>query len=179
MIRSRIARRYARALFDLAIERNQLKAVEDDLAVLKPEYETVKEFRHLIDSPIITSEIKQRTFSALYKKRLHPLTFNFVMLLFSKNREAQLANVIAEFNDLLDEHRGIVRGEVCSVVPLSVAQLKALKARLDRITGKDVVLSQQLDEHLLGGFVVKVKDKVYDASLRHQLMALRASFVQN
>ncbi len=179
MIRSRIARRYARALFDLAIERNLLKAIEDDLAILKREYETVKEFRNFIASPVVAREIKQQTFSALYKKRLHTLTFNFVMLLFSKNREEQLADIVAEFHDLLDEHRGIVRGKISTVVPLSAAQLKAVKAHLDRITGKDVVLTQELDENLLGGFVVKVKDKVFDASLRHQLVALRASFVRN
>ncbi len=176
---SRVARRYAQALFEVAVEKNQLTSVEVDLELLKQNYRKVEEFRTLMTSPVISNKEKQKVFTTLYKKRLQPLTFNFVSLLITKNREELLEQMFLEFADLLDEHRGIVRGEVYSVVPLSTAQISGLKKYLDKSTQKNVVLSQQIDKSLLGGFVVKINDLVYDTSLRNQLSSLRERLVQS
>jgi F-type H+-transporting ATPase subunit delta len=99
--------------------------------------------------------------------------------LILKNREAAIAEVITNFRKLLDDHRGIIRGEVSSVVALSDSQMKNLKARLDRITGKNVIIIQRVDTRLLGGFVVQIEDKVYDTSLRHQLEMMRQNLVES
>lgn len=176
---SRVARRYAQALFEVAVEKKQLSSVENDFASLKKDYRDVEDFQTLMTSPVISNEDKQKTFTTLYQKRLQTLTFDFVTLLISKNREGLLEQVFEEFTDLLDEHRGIVRGDVFSVVPLSTAQLSGLKKRLDQSTQKNVVLTQHLDTSLLGGFVVKIDDLVYDTSLRNQLSSLRETLVQS
>ena len=116
-------------------------------------------------------------FSEIYKDRLQPATFGFVSFLIEKNREALISDVIADFRDLLNEHRGIIQGDVYSVVPLSDSQLSNLKKRLDEMTGKNVIINQHTDKSLLGGFVVKIDDVVYDTSLRNQLESLRQNLV--
>lgn len=179
MKRSRVAKRYARALFELAVEKKQLDVVETDLKLLQDDYQQVEEFQQLMDSPVIPGATKQKVFAEAYKSRLQENTFSFVAFLITKNRESLLEDVILDFYDLLDDHRGIIRGDVYSVVALSDAQVKSLKARLDEITGKNVIFSQKIDENLLGGFVVKIDDMVYDTSLRNQLEVLRRNLVES
>lgn len=179
MIKSRVAKRYARALFEFALDNDQLESVAADLELLSASLQDSPEFRRLIDSPVISNQAKQAAFSALFKDRLQANTFKYVSFLIAKNREAVLPDIAADFHDLLDEHRGILRGEVFSVLPLSDAQLHNLKERLDRITGKNVLITQRTDPGLLGGLVVRIHDKVYDASLRNKLEKLRQSLVQS
>jgi F-type H+-transporting ATPase subunit delta len=173
-----VAKRYARALFEVALEKKQLELVEADLRSLKESYEQSQEFSALIDSPVISTEAKQQAFSASFEKRLQDIAFRFVMLLISKNREMLLMQIVEEFGDLLDQHRGIVRGDVFSVTPLSEEQVENLVARLNRVTGKNVVITRHLDESLLGGIVIKLQDKVFDASLRNKLEKLRQNLVE-
>lgn len=178
MIRSRVAKRYARALFEVALESKQLELVEADLKSLQESYRQSQEFSALIDSPVISTVAKQQAFSASFKKRLNDITFRFVTLLISKNREILLMQIVEEFGDLLDQHRGIVRGDVYSVTPLSEEQVKNLVAQLNRMTGKNVLITRHLDESLLGGIVIKLQDKVFDASLRNKLEKLRQTLIE-
>jgi len=179
VIKSRVAKRYARALFEFALDNNQLESAAADLDLLDAALRDSPEFRRLIDSPVISNQAKQAAFSALFKDRLQADTFKFVSFLIAKNREAVLPDIVAEFRDLLDEHRGILRGEVSSVMPLSELQLHNLKERLNRLTGKNVLITQHTDPNLLGGLVVRIRDTVYDASLRNKLEKLRQSLVQS
>jgi F-type H+-transporting ATPase subunit delta len=178
VIRSRVAIRYARALFEVALENKQLELVETDLGSLKESYEKSQEFSALVDSPVISTEAKQQAFSVSFKKRLQDITFRFVTLLISKNREMLLMQIVEEFGDLLDQHRGIVRGDIYSVTSLSEEQIKNLVAQLNRMTGKNVLITRHLDESLLGGIVIKLQDKVFDASLRNKLEKLRQNLIE-
>ena len=98
-----------------------------------------------------------------------PVTINFVQLLIHNGREHLLPEVMGFFEEILDDHLGIIRGEVHSVVPLTDVQLNELKGKLNKMTGKNILLTQTRDKKLLGGFVVKINDRVIDASLRNQL----------
>ena len=85
----------------------------------------------------------------------------------------------ANFRDLLDAHRGVRRGDLYSVVPMSTAQKTKLADSFGTMTGKTVVLSEHSDDRLLGGVVVRLGDVVYDASLRNQLARLRRRIVES
>lgn len=179
MIKSRVAKRYARALFEFALDNGQLESVAGDLDLLDAALRNSPEFRRLIDSPVISRRAKQAAFSTLFKERLQADTFKYVTFLIAKNREALLPDIVVDFHDLLDAHRGILRGEVTSVIALSEFQLRNLKAHLDQLTGKNVLITQRTDPNLLGGLLVRIRDTVYDASLRHKLEKLRQSLVQS
>lgn len=178
MIRSRVAKRYALALFQAAREKGALEAVEADLNLLKAEYEAVEAFRRLIDSPVIENQAKQEAFRRAFSGKIGELAMNFMLLLIAKNRESYFLPVIHHFRELLDAHRGILRGEVLAPVTLSDEQLKRLKAQLDARTGKNVILTQRVDPSLLGGFVVRIRDTIIDTSLRHQLERLKQRLIE-
>jgi F-type H+-transporting ATPase subunit delta len=114
VLRSRVAKRYARALFEIALEKKQLELVESDLKTLKKGYRESEEFRELVDSPIISNQAKKQIFTEVYQKRLQELTFKFMLLLIQKNREMLLMQVIDDLSDLSDQYHGILRGEVFS-----------------------------------------------------------------
>jgi len=175
---SRVAKRYAIALFEGAKEQQLLETVEEQVKILDSTYRSVEAFRQLIDSPVISNEEKLKIADQLFAKKLHPFVLNFLKLLIRKNREMLLPGIVAYFSELLDEHRGILRGVVYTVVPMTDKQLQALNERLNAMTGKTVILTQQVDASLIGGFVVQIKDMVIDNSIRHQLEKLKERLVE-
>ncbi|MGH1362365.1 MAG: ATP synthase F1 subunit delta [Calditrichia bacterium] len=178
MRRSRVAKRYAKALFELALSEKKVAAVAADLDMLESSYQNVEELREVIASPVIAKHKKQDVVEKAFKKSIQPLSFEFLSVLIKKGREAELIQIIDECRRMIDESNGVVRGTVSSVVPLSSGQLADLKKKLDSMTSKDVQLEQQVDESLLGGFVVQIDDMVYDNSLKHQLGKLKESLSQ-
>jgi F-type H+-transporting ATPase subunit delta len=131
----------------------------------------------LLSSPIIHTSEKKDVFEQLFQKKVHALTYDFLILLLDKNREEWLPSIIDFFMKLSDEARGIIRAQLVTAYKFAGEQLKALKKQLDVFSGKNVVLVQQVDESLLGGFVVRLDDTVIDTSLRNQLAKLRESMV--
>jgi len=175
---SRVAKRYATALFEGAKEQQLLDTVEKEVDVLDKTYREVAEFRQLIDSPVISNKEKLKAVDALFAQKLHPFVLNFLKLLIRKNRETLLPEIVSYYRDLLDEERGIVRGTVYTVVEMTDEQLNALNEKLNQMIGKTVVLTQQVDASLVGGFVVQIKDTVIDNSIRHQLEKLKERLVE-
>lgn len=178
MKRSRASKRYAQALFKEGKEKNKLDFLKEDLVHLGKIYAESDEFRKLINSPVIPKEIKKKSFADAFKDILDPLTYNFVVLLIESSREELLSDVIDNFSRALDDYYGILRGKVFSVTSLSVEQLDSLKKKLDKMTDKDVILSQETDKSILGGFIVKINDRIIDASLRNQLAKMGEYLVE-
>jgi F-type H+-transporting ATPase subunit delta len=179
VIQSRVTRRYANALFELAFEKNQVSEISDDLRKIQEVCTSSEDFIRLLDSPVIQVSEKKQVLSRLFEKRIHPLTFYFLELLLEKNRENLLPDTIKYFMRLVDDSQGIMRGELQTAYLLSEQQIEALKKRLDRITGKNVLLHQNINPDLLGGFMVKLDDTVIDTSIRNQLLKMRENFLSN
>ncbi len=177
MIGTRVTRRYAKALFELAEEQKLLPEVEHDLISIKRISESSEEFGLILESPVIDVAEKKAVFARLFKDSVHPVTYRFLELLIEKNREDLLPVIIDRFLNLLDEARGIVRGQLFTAYPFTEQQLTALTRRLNKITGKEVVLHQSVKPELLGGFVIQMNDTVIDTSLKNQLNKLRERLV--
>jgi len=166
---SRVSKRYAQALFKEGKEKNKLDSLRRDMEVISIACNQSPEFRKLIDSPVIPRSAKDAAFSDAFQSAVDGMTLSFVQLLIQNGREHLLPEVIDFFGEILDNYDGIIRGEVQSVVPLTEVQLDELKSKLNKMTGKKVILTQTRDKRLIGGFVVKIEDRVIDASLRNQL----------
>ena len=166
---SRVSKRYAKALFKEGKEKNKLDSLRQDLDQLAKVYQESSEFRKVIDSPVIPANTKEGVFKDIFQNKIDRITFDFVLLLIRNGREHLLPEVIQFFGEILDDHQGIIRGKVYSVVSLSDDQLNELKSKLDRMTSKNVILTQSKDKSILGGFIIKINDRVIDASLRNQL----------
>ncbi len=177
MVGTRVTIRYARALFELAQEKKVLSQVADDLNYILRVYQSSKDFRQLLESPVVQAADKKKIFVRLFRERLNPLTGEFLDMVVEKGRENLLAVIIQRFHELLDREKGILRGQLDTAFRFSDSQLAALKKQMDKITGKNVIIRQHVNPDLLGGFVVRLGDTVIDTSIKSQLARLRETMV--
>jgi F-type H+-transporting ATPase subunit delta len=170
-----VARRYARALFELANEAGKTEAVQGALFALAHAFETSPELRGLFENP---SHSRAQRWAVLEEllgavKAKDPSLLNAIQLLNDRDRLAHLPLIARLFGEMADERAGRVRGKVTAAVPLSKEALHRLETVLAQITQREVVLETHTDPSVLGGVAAQVGSHLYDGTLRSQLEHLR------
>jgi F-type H+-transporting ATPase subunit delta len=173
---SRVANRYALALIGLAEEYKILETVADDMHAINDTLHGSRELRVVLSSPIVAQEKKKKVLHELFGKQLSKLTLSFIDLLVHKGRAEYLSATADQFLAMLDDRRGIVSAKIKSAKELSEEQQMQVQAKLERMTGKRLRPIFTVDPELRGGFVARIGDELVDASLAHQLEALREQF---
>jgi F-type H+-transporting ATPase subunit delta len=174
----RVAYRYGTALLQSAEEEHLLEQTARDAEMIAKTVRESRDLRLLLASPVIVKEKKKRVIDGLFEKRVGEVMVRFLNLLTEKDREGQLIDILEEFLHLFDEKRGILRVEVTSAVDLTMKERDQLRNQLESYTGKTVVPGFRRDPALLGGFIVRLDDRVIDASLAHQLTLLREKLLE-
>jgi F-type H+-transporting ATPase subunit delta len=170
------ARRYAQALFELARERG---ALDEWLQDLRTAASALREpmVRAVLDAPQVPASDKE----ALVRESLSQLATpvqNLLLLLLRRQRIDRIGDVVVEFERLVDEARGVVRAELTTAVPLDEAAAQRLATLLAGALGREVRLSRQVNEGLIGGAVLRIGDKLLDGSVATRLQALRRTLVE-
>lgn len=169
-----LARRYAKAIFDLGSQQGNLDQLGRDLRGLVAAMKSSAELATTLSSPAIRRSDRRNVLDALMARiGAHPTTKNTVNLLLDGERLGSLPLISREVDRMIEEKAGRVAAEVVSAKPLDPAQLSQITAALEKLSGKKVSVSSRHDAELLGGVVAKVGDTVYDGSLRTQLRTLR------
>jgi F-type H+-transporting ATPase subunit delta len=172
-IQASLAGRYASALFDLASENGTVTAVESDLEMLARAHAESPEFAALTTNPKVSRTDAESTLAALATAmKLSPLTANFLGVLATNRRLAQLPAVIRSFRAIAAAQRGEVTAEVTSAHTLTDQQIETLRQKLTAREGRTVKLTTRTDPDLLGGLVVTLGSKRIDASIRTRLNSL-------
>ncbi|WP_461209654.1 ATP synthase F1 subunit delta [Desulfocurvus sp. DL9XJH121] len=171
-----VARRYARALFSIAKSQGDanMKAYGKDLAEIAATLTENPELLRVFKNPLFSVEEKK----AIVDKLLAHLapsatTKNFCFLLADKDRLSKLPEIEAYYGALLDEANGVVRGQLVTAIELGDAKQEEVKKQLAAQLGKELILDFTADADILGGVVLKVGDKILDASLKAQLNAMK------
>jgi F-type H+-transporting ATPase subunit delta len=171
-----VPRRYAKALFSLAVEVGQVEPWSDTLAALATVLRQNPDLAAILAEPLHSREerhaIAERLAGAL---KLGAAPRNLLFLLGDRNRLDRLPDVLRAFGELADAHLGRVRARVTSAVPLDGEMVEALTRRLSDLTQATVLLDRKVEPALLGGLVAQVGSFVYDASVRTQLEDLKKS----
>jgi F-type H+-transporting ATPase subunit delta len=180
MRQTKVASRYAKALFDLALETAKLEEVRQDLLLIA----SVKheELKVLLASPVIRSDKKIAVFEAIFASRVQAVTVSFFRLIFAKGRAVAMEEIIEAFAGMYRNHKGIKVVELTTAVPVSesiVAEIKKLIAGNNILKGKSIELREKVDPSILGGLVVQVDDQLFDASIRHDLQHIKRQFIKN
>lgn len=179
MIMGSIARRYAKALFSLAVDTDRVEAWAKSLEALRQAVETSPDLRDVLSNPVY-SRAQRR---AIVEKLAAALSLdaepaNLLFLLGDRNRLGYLEAMAATFRDLADAHLGRIRAKVTSAVKLDEAAAQAIADRLSQATKAKVLLDRAVDPALVGGVVAEVGSFVYDGSVRAQLEDLRKQLKQ-
>lgn len=180
MRQPKVAQRYAKALFDLSVERNELETVKGDLDGIQSLDN--EELRAVWMSPVIQGEKKTKIFSALLDGKVSATTTAFFNLLFKKGREIAVNEIVDAFNAMYRKHHNIQIVEITTAAPVTpdVYQfiLNGLKER-PRFSKSTLQVVNKVDESIIGGFVLHVDDALYDASIRHDLQVIKKQFIEN
>jgi F-type H+-transporting ATPase subunit delta len=178
MSQLRIARRYATALLQLAVEQNIIEAVEADITLIQTTADASPDLRLMFRSPVIDSADKVQVLKQVFGASLSPLTQQFLVLITEKGRDKFWREIISEFQALLDVQRNIQRVTVTSAAVLESATRATLVSSLEMRLGKVVQATFKENSQLLGGAQIEVGDQMLDGTLRHQLTELRQRLAQ-
>jgi F-type H+-transporting ATPase subunit delta len=171
-----VARRYAKALFAVGQKQgeSQLDVYGKQLGELAGALEGAPEVLRFFKNPVFSVEEKKAVLKQIAEQLgLAGPILNFAFLLADKNRLVSVPDIAADYASMLDEQHGIISGKLVTAVAISDARKVELKERLEKQTGKKLVLDFATDADILGGVVLKIGDSVLDASLRAQLNILK------
>jgi F-type H+-transporting ATPase subunit delta len=171
------ARRYARALLDVAVQQGDPEAVRRELREATALLAAQAELQSALLHPALPGETKKKLVEAVWGPRASKLAARLMTLLAERGRMGLLGAIEEAFGALWNAHRGAVAAEAVSAAPLDEAQTRALVETLRRATGKEVELQATTDAALLGGLVVKMAGRTYDGSVRGRLRSLRERLV--
>ena len=174
----RVAKPYARALYDAALEQNALADIVADIDKLRALIEASEEFAQLISSPLLSPQFKSETFEQIFADAIDPLTINFLKLVALKQRERYLTAIMDVFSAIVDEAAGRLVAKVTTAVALTPGQEEQLTQHLGVYSGKQVRLDTTIDAQIQGGFIVQLDDTVFDASVASQLQRLRQQLAE-
>ncbi|GIX05834.1 MAG: ATP synthase subunit delta [Candidatus Poribacteria bacterium] len=175
----RIARGYAKALVLAAEDLNAQESVREAATGLLELIRSVEPFREMIETTDLTPSVKEELFQRSVGEALPPLMISFFRLLLEKRRERLLGAILQEVLRLADQRAGIETAQVTSVIPLTEEQTERLQRRLAAAySARAVRLEKRYDPEILGGLIVRIRDTIYDASLRAQLERLRRTLIE-
>lgn len=171
-----LAKRYAKALFAVGKEDNALEQYGQTLNDMAQLYTAMPEVQDALTNPVYPLEVREKVMEHLVKS-MNPaqVMTNFFKLLVQKKRAEILPELAEEYQALVDAEKNLVRGTVVSATELSADLNAKVKATLEKITGKQVVLTTAIDPSIIGGMVAKVGDLVLDGSIKSQLAGLQES----
>lgn len=174
MIKSSVARRYAKALFEL-LDAKSIDVTRAGLSELGRIVLETPSLKHVLASPTFSLHEKQEVLSALSRRlKCPPIVDRFLTQLVKKNRVGFLPEIADAFAVLVDQARETQRIAIASAATLSPAQQKDIRTRLRTLLGHDVDLTFQTEPRLLSGLQIRIGSTVFDSTVRGQLTAIQA-----
>ena len=173
MNQSIISTRYAKALMMVGTENHCLDTLKADMELISTTLSENAMFRQILDNPVIKPPQKRKVMNELLEKRIHPLTLNLVNLIVRNRRELLLADVARNFIDLYEKSKGIKRARVVSATGMDAPSKQQLQQQLNVLFNASVQMNADVNPDLIGGFILRVGDQQYDASLSSALERMR------
>ncbi len=175
----RVAYRYAKAIIDLAQEREILDVVKNDLSLIEEVSVDNRDFLLMLKSPLIKGNKKLSIFNEVFKDKINNLTSDFFSLAISKGREADLLSIIESYMSQYNTINGITIATVKSAISLDSSSKEVIKELVAKASGNSkIIIQEQIDVNLIGGYVLSVEDKQLDASVKTMLQKAKNQFTK-
>ncbi|WP_203256677.1 ATP synthase F1 subunit delta [Hyunsoonleella ulvae] len=178
MAGTRAAIRYAKALLSLALSEKKADKVNDDMKAIANTISENEELANVLSNSVIKTDVKKAALLAIFPK-LSNLTSGLFDLLIINKRIDILPAVAEKYSVLFDEHQGKEIAQVTTAVPLTKDLEEKVLAKVKTLTSKTVKLESIVDESILGGFILRVGDKQFDASISNKLNKLKRELILN
>jgi F-type H+-transporting ATPase subunit delta len=175
MNNSKIAVRYAKALFDLAGEQKSIDAVYEDMKVID-RLCGMPEVKEIISNPVVPQKKRKEIIGALAGDGTNKLTVKFIELMFSHDRGDHLGAAARNYLELTRRNRGIRQVTITTAVPVSDKIKEELAAVITGVSNGKIEFIEQVNDSVMGGFIIRVDDAYIDASVRTRLNRFRKEF---
>lgn len=171
-----IAKRYAKALFNLALEQGQVEQYRQELDDFVRLLNELPELADAIENPLYPEPTRKNIFTAVADKaELTSIMRSFIDLLVQKKRVQFLGDISEYYHKLIDEHENIARARIKAATPLDDQAIQEIASSLEKMTGKKVAVEFEQDPELIGGVLAQIGDLVLDGSVRRQLLNIKES----
>lgn len=176
---SKVAYRYAKSLLEVAQAQNIIQQVYGDMQSVMSAINENHDLKDYLVSPIVKVEDKKEIINKIFGGKINPLSLNFFNLIIENKRESVIHLIVKRFIYLYDELKGVEVAKVISAVELDKSSLQRLQNIVAKITGKTAEIEQAIDESLIGGYILKIGDYQYDASVKNNIGRLHSEFKEN
>jgi len=172
MLKGAIARRYATAIFDLALKQDSLDRTLDDVKEIARVF-AHRKLAYLLQEPKIPAKRKETAIRQSLASRVLPTSLNLALLVVQRQLVEGMGNIATELEQMILDYRNEAVAEVTTAVPMDNAQSELVRQSLEQKTGKTIVMNTRVDPSIMGGVVARVGDEVIDGSVRYRLHALQ------
>ncbi len=177
MIITATAKRYAKALFELAQEQNQLESV---VAEFETFFRITEDNAEVMNLLIYPNDIqRQNVIDGLFKDRFSPVFFNFLRLVLKNNRSHLLRQIYHDFRERNDRKQNRVRAIAITAVPLSEEKTRELVSNISAYLQADVVIENEVDDSIVGGIVIEINGQEFNASIAEHFKKLKLNITKN
>ena len=168
-----VVKRYATALFDLAASEGAMAKYEEEVKVIVKAIHDEPDFMAVLQDHKVTREDKISIVENIFTDKVSAPIVGLLVLLVNKGRQAEILNVLEAFLERVKAESGVIKAVVTSAIPLKEAQLNALKEKLEASTKSKIELETIVDSSIIAGLIVRVGDKVVDASYQGEMQTLK------
>ncbi len=173
MDQSKINVRYAKAFFTLAKEKGLTIELRKDAGLIASVCETSSDFNLMLDSPVVKISKKVHALKSIFEGKVNLYSLNFLVLIAENKREKNIPGIFRNLENLYRAEEGVKTAVLTSAQPLHDDIVLHIRKILEKEFNAKVELSQKIDDELIGGFVLRVDDKQYDASISTQLKKIK------
>jgi F-type H+-transporting ATPase subunit delta len=176
MKESRAAIRYAKAILSFALEQQKEVEVNNDMLLVANTIQDSKELQLLLNSPVLKTELKKSALKEIFASKTSALTFGLINLLIDNKRLPILGEVAKKYTVIYDSLKGIEVAKVTTAIPLTDELNQQVLRKVIEITGKQATIESIINPDIIGGFILRVGDIQYDASVANKLQVLKRQF---
>ena len=173
-----ISRRYAEALFEIALEKNSVDKFFDDVTLIYESIKDDKDFLTILKHPQISGEEKLAVLTNAFKGKVEDDIIGLFSVAFRKNREAQLLGILEVFIEKVRDKKGITTAEIVSAKPLTAPQIKSLQQKLEETSKKQVDVKYSIDPSLIGGLRIKMGGMLIDNTIKRSLDEMKQQLLE-
>jgi F-type H+-transporting ATPase subunit delta len=175
----RVASRYAKSIFELALDQKLEDKLKDDMALLDNVCSENRDFNNMLKSPIIKHNKKLHILQKTFKGKVNEVTLRFFDILCRKYRENLLPDIARVYVELYNENKGITVAELTTAIAVRDDVKKEFESLIKKATNKTPQITEKVDKDVIGGFMLKVEDRMIDDTIRGKLNALRRKFTES